>query len=324
MVKVALAGATGGFGRAVLRVFLNTPHGHELMVLSRNANPALSAAGVDVRAVDYASVESMTAALSGVHTVLSFIGGQDASVMETSQLSLLEAAKAAGVKRFAPSEYATSTNEGIDGYIFKERVWNAVKVSDLEYTKFSCGVFLNILGTGTPKNPSAGSEFKTGEEEALGGLRPWDFIINKKAGTADVPGDGNAKLALTDTADVGRFVLAALDLEKWPEELGMTGDSKSFNELIALVEQAQQRRFLIKYNSVEEMQDQIRQDEATRFYNQVRIQIAKGYFMVPNSLNKAFPSINPMTAEQYVEKWWGGVTDLGEPQWRAATLFNPA
>ncbi|KAF4550606.1 NmrA-like protein 1 [Elsinoe fawcettii] len=300
MVVIALAGASTGLGRTVLNVFLTSPHEHKIILLSRSPDPSLTARGVDVKVVDYTSTVSLASALVGVHTVLSFIGGMDTSVLESSQLALLIAAKEAGVKRFAPSEYAASTNEGIDAYAVKERVWQAGKSSGLEYTKFSCGLFLNILGTGTPKVPTEGSWARTGEEEALGGLRPWDFVINKRQGTADVPGDGDAKMTLTSTEDVGRFVLRALDLEEWPEELGICGDVKSFNELVYLLEKAQGRKFLVKHNSVREMEDQIRKDESTRFYNQVRIRIAQGGFEVPGTLNRLVPDIKPTTAENTV------------------------
>ena len=82
--------------------------------------------------------------------------------MRDAQLTLIEAAKEAGAKRFAPSEYALSTYDNLDLYAGKAAVWEALRVSGLEYTRFFCGIFMNTLGTGTPK----------GEAEALGGLRP--------------------------------------------------------------------------------------------------------------------------------------------------------
>ena len=44
----------------------------------------------------------------------------------------------------------------------------ATKASEIEFIQFACGVSINTLGTGTPK----------AETEALGGLRPWPFVIN--------------------------------------------------------------------------------------------------------------------------------------------------
>jgi hypothetical protein len=54
--------------------------------------------------VDYDDKETLVEALQGIHTVLSFI--QLLSDPEQkAQKSLIDAAIAAGVKRFAPSEY---------------------------------------------------------------------------------------------------------------------------------------------------------------------------------------------------------------------------
>lgn len=55
-----------------------------------------------MRIVDYADHASLVFALQGVHTIISTISVNGPE----SQLALLEAAKEAGAKRFAPSEFA--------------------------------------------------------------------------------------------------------------------------------------------------------------------------------------------------------------------------
>ena len=241
MVTVALAGATTGFGLTMLRTFLhlnshspNGPNPHTLILLSRSPKPALTALGVTVRPVDYTNHAQLVAALADVHTLLSVIGG-DAQALLHAQLALVAAAKEAGVKRFAPSEYAGRENEMVELYQPKVEVWEAAKrVSDetgMEVTQFQCGLFMSILATGTTKSVtevgrSEGAE--TGQEEALAGLRPWNFVINMKAGTADLPGDGAAPIVWTDMRDISTFVYRSLSLEHWPRVMGMRGDVKSF------------------------------------------------------------------------------------------------
>lgn len=56
--------------------------------------------------VDYTIKEQLVEALHGVHTVLSFITPQTDQNNEAQQ-NLIDAAISAGVKRFAPSEWAT-------------------------------------------------------------------------------------------------------------------------------------------------------------------------------------------------------------------------
>jgi hypothetical protein len=62
-------------------------------------------ANVVYRTVDYSDIESLTTALQGVHTLLSFIVVH-ADLNNEAQLNLIHAAIAAGVMRFAPSEWA--------------------------------------------------------------------------------------------------------------------------------------------------------------------------------------------------------------------------
>lgn len=217
MITVALAGATSGLGLTVLRHLVAT-NSHNIVLLSRGPQPSWSAQGVTVRETDYTSHASLTSALEGVHTVVSLIGGSESALLN-SQLALVAAAKEAGVKRFAPSEFALKGGAyDIDLYAGKAKVWDAVVASGMEYTRFSCGVFMNLFATGTPKDVTevgAAEGAQSGEEEALAGMRPWNFVLNLKAGTADLPGDGRGKVIFTDTRDVARFVEKALGMEWW-------------------------------------------------------------------------------------------------------------
>ncbi|GAB7349707.1 hypothetical protein MBLNU459_g0448t1 [Dothideomycetes sp. NU459] len=317
MVTVALVGATTGFGLTLLRHFLANPGSHKIVLLSRSPQPALAAQGVDVRPVDYTDHPALVHALSDVHTVLSLAS----TYAEDAQLALLAAAKEAGVRRFAPSEYAGNGYDGIDLYAGKGRVWEAVKASGIEHTRLACGLFMNILATGTPKPATPGSSAKTGEEEALAGSRPWDYVVNVRAGTADLPGDGSAKAVFTEMTDVARFTVAALDLDTWPEELGMRGQVLSFREVAEVVGKVQGRQFLFKETSLEEMARVAEEQPAKRFYNQTRIRVAEGWAMVGDELNVAFPAIKPVSVEEFVEKWWTGVK-LGEPNWKDDVSFG--
>lgn len=110
------------------------------------------------------------------------------------------------------------------------------------------------------------------------------------------------------------YVLHALDLEKWPEELGMRGDVKSFKDAVEICERVQGRKWLTKTNSIEQMEKEATDVPGKAFYNQVRIAFAKGYGMVGDELNQAFPQIKPITCEEYIERWWSDV-QLGEARW---------
>lgn len=308
MVHVALAGASSGFGLTLLKHFVASKK-HEITVLSRSENPTLSAMGVTVKPVDYSSHKSLTKALEGVHTVIVTLASFDDSFWKT-QVNLLNAAKQVGVKRFAPSEFAHPTHDGIDLYAPKKIVWEAVQKSGLEYTQFSCGLFMNGLATATPKE----------ETVALAGLRPWNFVANTKSGTADLPGDGSAKLAITEINDICRYVVASVDLDHWDEFSGIASELLSFNEIIAILEDVTKRKFLRKENSQEEMTEAAT-NPSRRFYEQVRLAIARGEFDLKPTLNSKFPDIHPITVREFAKKWWSGV-DLPEPSWDEDKIFS--
>jgi hypothetical protein len=324
MVVVALAGAMSGLGLTVLRHLASSPSTtNTFVVLSRSPQSTWTARGIPVREIDYASRSSLVNALKDVHTVLSFIGGS-ASALRDSQLALVAAAQEAGVQRFAPSEFAIrGGGYDLDLYAGKREVWDVVVASGMEYTRFSCGIFMSILATGTPKSVTAvgvaeGAE--SGEQEALAGLRPWNFVVNMRAGTADLPGDGKVKTVFTDTRDVARFVEKALELESWPEELGMRGDLMDWREVIEVLEKVQGRKFLVRENSVEDMEKVAREDEGKRFYNQVRVALVRGEGAVGDELNEAFPNVKPTSVEEFTRKWWDGM-QLGESRWEDDQSF---
>ena len=228
MVKVAVAGGTGGIGKHIVEAILATKK-HDVVVLSRSStHDLLESKGVKVVAVSYADATSLDNALQGVHTVISTIGGLDYDSWVTPHLALLEAAKRAGVRRFVPSDWSFRglPNYPIVLYSNKAPVEEAVRKSGLEYTIFELGVFMNYLASGTP---------------GVGYLRPLKMVLDVENCTAMVPGDGNVPVVMTRAEDVGAFVAAALDLPQWPEVSRMAGDRMSYNEVLKLAESVRGR-----------------------------------------------------------------------------------
>lgn len=223
MVRVAVAGGTGGIGRHIVEGILETKK-HDVIVLSRSANcPQLETLGAKIIAVSYDDTSSLIRALSGVHTVISTIFSTDEKLVVAAQLALLDASIQVGAKRFAPSEFVTRAipNNPIELYRPKWTVAEAVMRSGLEYTFFENGLFMNYLASGKP---------------GIGYLQPLKFLWDVENCTARVPGDGSAYVVLTRGEDVGKFVGASLDLEKWPEVSRMRGDRRTLNEVVKLAE----------------------------------------------------------------------------------------
>jgi hypothetical protein len=105
-----------------------------------------------------------------------------------------------------------------------------------------------------------------------------------------VPAPGGDKIVFTEMNDVARFVIASLELDVWPEISGMKGDIK---EAIAIAEKVQQRKFLVREDSLSTMQKQIEEVPETKFYNQIRLALTDGWRLVSDELNKVYPTIRP-------------------------------
>lgn len=75
-------------------------------ILIEQDTPTDLASGIEWRKIDYEDVAQVAEALEGVHTVLSFIAGPGDSAYLPQKI-LIDASIQAGVKRFAPSEWAT-------------------------------------------------------------------------------------------------------------------------------------------------------------------------------------------------------------------------
>ena len=297
MVTVAIAGGTTGIGSNVVREILAT-NKHRVVVLSRSERPALEEKGVLVRVVDYGSAQGLETALQGVHTVISCIWsfGPD---FETSQLALLKAAKHAGVKRFVPSDWATDQYDSISVYAAKATVWNAVKMSGLEYTRFINGIWMNLWGLGTPHN----------EAEALSGYVGPPFLIDMKKRTALIPGDGSQKVVFTNMRDVGKFVAASLDLQHWDPDSRIVGDEKSYAEVVDLAESITAASFEKTYYPESQIKTVLagNPDPEQLFFHQFMRLIVDGGLEFKANVNSRFPDIKPVSVEEYLTKYWKGV-----------------
>ncbi|KAF4990992.1 hypothetical protein FGRMN_8113 [Fusarium graminum] len=101
--NIAVAGASGDLGSAVFERLVAS-NKFNLTVLTRSTSEATFPEGVKVVQVDYDSLDSLTAALQGQDAVVSTVG----SLAIPSQALLVDAAVAAGVKRFIPSEFGSN------------------------------------------------------------------------------------------------------------------------------------------------------------------------------------------------------------------------
>lgn len=144
--NIALVGASGSLGSPILKK-LQAANTFNIKVLRRNGSTATFPESVNVVDVDFDSVESLTAALKGQDAVVSAAG----TMQIAGQTLIVDAAIAAGVKRFLPSEFGcdldnTSTRK-LPVYTQKVQVQDYIieksKSNDFSYTFVYNGAFLD-------------------------------------------------------------------------------------------------------------------------------------------------------------------------------------
>ncbi|RWA07888.1 hypothetical protein EKO27_g7218 [Xylaria grammica] len=144
---VAIAGASGTLGPYVFKALVDA--GFQVTVLTRSNNPGAYDPGVKVFEVDFASVESLTTVLKGIDAVVSTVG---ATAIDNQNV-LIDAAVAAGVKRFIPSEFGSvTTNPQLAGYPFyssmtkiRKYLQEKAAAGELTWTVLASGAFLHFL-----------------------------------------------------------------------------------------------------------------------------------------------------------------------------------
>ncbi|KAK0647978.1 hypothetical protein B0T16DRAFT_407537 [Cercophora newfieldiana] len=227
MVKIAIVGGSGGFGREIIDVLVATGK-HEVLLLSRSDAPSDGApVGVTWVKVNYESVDDLADALQGVDTVLSFIVVH-MDPMNTSQKNLINAAVRAGVRRFAPSEWTAPRFDHMPWYAGKLEIREILQDLNkdkkvLEYCLFQPGMIMNYLA-----HPHKPGKYITSSQT------PIDFT-NRRIILAE--GTEDARITVTAAHDLANVVAKAVEYEgEWPLVGGIQGSNLSIAEFIALGE----------------------------------------------------------------------------------------
>ncbi|RSL47231.1 hypothetical protein CEP53_010006 [Fusarium sp. AF-6] len=225
MVKIAVAGGSDSIGQAIVQA-IEKDGSHECFILSRSPKDTEKS---KIITVDYADIESLRDTLEAydIDTVISAItlqsdaGGQ-------SQMNLIEAANQSRcTQRFMPSEFGVMYKpehlEALPLYAWKFRAVERLAETNLEYTQFSNGMFMDYWFA--PRIPSA---FKFN-------VPSW---IDLDHSYAAIPGDGNTPMVFMHSRDIGRFVVKVLSLPSWDKRYFLVGDRLTLNEFLRLAEEA--------------------------------------------------------------------------------------
>ena len=298
MVVVAIIAPTSNIGSHLVQAIQNTQH--RLVTISRSPQPELSAKGIPTHVATYLPDGHATLVdflkAQKVHTIISGIWSLTGHV--ESHLAVLAAAKEAGVRRFAPSEWAVPVYRTIGLYAMKLDVWQECLNSGLEVTRFHCGLWTNAYGYGATKEP----------EEALAGYHGPAIGIHMDKGTATLVKDGNDEVVISRLQDIAPLVVKSLDLPKWEHDTFIVGDRTTFKHLVDVAQQVTGRSLEVKYLSEHDIDQGLQSsDIVEKLTSQFYKALANGElnFGQGQSLNKSFPDVGMMTAEQFFKRHFG-------------------
>lgn len=233
--NVAVIGGSGNVGKAIVQELLAA--GFVVTALTRSSSSSTFPDGVKVKKVDYESIDSLKEAFGGQDVVVSAI----ATPAVQGQKTIIDAAIAAGVKRFIPSEFGINTR--ITGGTAIGKILSG-KVAIVDYLDEKSKSNPEVTWTGV----STGLFFDWG----LDNIASVDFD-NK---TVRVVDSGNEKFQASNLKYIGKAVASIL---KHPDQtankyLSVASFNVSHNEIIKVVEELTGTTFTVDRVDSEELQ----------------------------------------------------------------------
>ncbi|KAK4040021.1 hypothetical protein C8A01DRAFT_35988 [Parachaetomium inaequale] len=315
MVKIAIAGGSGNVGQEIIDVLVATKK-HEILLLSRkDAPPGETAPSVTWVKTNYEDPEQLDETLRGVDTVLSFITAH-LDPGSVAQKGLIDAAVRAGVRRFAPSEWAMAKFDHMPWNDGKTEIREYLKQLNkdkkvLEYSLFVPGLFTNYL-TRPYKSTKHVHPMET----------PIDFDQRR---LLMVEGRDDARITLTTVTDIVNVVARAIDYEgEWPVVGGIRGDTLAIGEIVKLGERVRGGTFKVERLQADDLNSGVvksswipRPDHpsftpeqiealAERLTAGILLGISVGAASVSDEWNQLLPDYKFTKAEDFLAEAWHG------------------
>lgn len=190
--KVALAGAAGNLGPAILNALLDA--GFEVTILSRKESKSVdslpSHPNQKIVKVDYSNTEELTLVLHGIEVVVSNLATHAVEV----EKPLIDASVAAGVKRYIPSDFGSDTENPVN----KQLPVFQGKVAVHEYLQKLVSEHPSFTYTSVKNNAFFDWGLKSG------------FVLNVKKHSAVLFDGGDVKISLTTLATIGKAVVGII------------------------------------------------------------------------------------------------------------------
>ncbi|KAF1974624.1 NAD(P)-binding protein [Bimuria novae-zelandiae CBS 107.79] len=286
---VAVAGGTGMLGRAILDQIVASRK-YQVFVLGREASDAKSKElGAKIIAIDYSNVSP----------------GAD------PEMALIKAAdKSSATKRYIPSLWRIKhTPEAVKIFGLAEQklaYLNALEKTSLEYTAVINGMFTDYYVEPHVKSYITGMT----------------LAVDMKHKAAAIPGSGNVPVVFTYSFDIGNFIAALLSQSSWEKESYIIGDKMTWNEFLAIAEEARGAKFDTTYDSLDKLKSfQVTELPANApenpYFPKQMLQamcpvfgiiFEEGHFdfKPEKTLNDQFPEIKPRKVKDLLEEAWKG------------------
>ncbi|KAM0206051.1 hypothetical protein ACHAQI_008542 [Fusarium lateritium] len=318
MVKIAIAGASSELAREILDRLVATGK-HEIIALVRkepSGFPELT--GVKWIQTDYNEQSELVELLRGVNTVLCFFAVHLDPGCET-QKRLINAAVEAGVKRYAPSEWATGVKlaDSLDvmswysGKIeiakYLENLNSEKKV--LEYSRFQPGGFMDYFC-----HPHKTTNYITTTTVNM------DF---EKLRAIVIEGTLDDEIVYTSVEDIANVVTQAVDYQgEWPEVGGICGEKITIRQLLKLGEDIRGKPFTVEWLKMEDLEagdlktdnyprlelPSIPQEQSEAFSKMVTIGVLialhRGVWTVSDEWNQILPEYEFTKVGDLLKKAW--------------------
>jgi NAD(P)-dependent dehydrogenase (short-subunit alcohol dehydrogenase family) len=234
--EILVAGGTGDLGKRIITALLKRNANVVAIVRHSSDNlkvEELEKLGVKVVKVDMTNVAELTEAMRNTACVISALAGLRETIVDAQSI-LLDAAVAAGVPRFIPSDYSSDITQVAEGenrnFDLRKEFHKKLEATNIKATSIMNGAFSDILFYNTP--------FYNVRDNSVG---YWG-------------NDADYKVDFTTKDDTAAFTAAAAMDDEAPRILRIASFQVSANDLVAMGSKIKNIDFtLIPMGSVQDL-----------------------------------------------------------------------
>ncbi|KAI0473442.1 hypothetical protein GGR56DRAFT_531690 [Xylariaceae sp. FL0804] len=291
--NVAIFGASGNLGKHVTEALMDA--GFNVTAVRRaDSQVPKTYHGVTWKQADYGNVESLKEALQGTDAVLSLV----ATGATANQKALVDAAVAAGAKRFIPSEFGINT-----------RILGDAPIGKIVKGKTDT---VDYLDAKSKENPSF---TWTGISNGLffdWGLDHGSIGLNKKDRTALIYDSGNEPVQMSNVDFIGRAVVAVLQRPEATANryLSIASFNVSQNQVLAVAEKLSGEKWTVNRADTADQEkegaEKLARGDYSAFSNFLRRRLygdGAGLAVRGDDCANALLGLEEESLEATVEKW---------------------